>query len=573
MRALQSVSFLLCLLSAECILRTGSRTSTAIPPRAMLNNVPRRTSARLANAPPGSAAPASPDDESVRLEDVLTKRPRRVPPPSAPPVRDDARPSSSRAAHPRTRPRPAPAPAPASAPAARQPSQSKRKRTQPRPTYEVEPARKAPRARKSHVVGGFRFHAEDEDEVEDEGEEPDPVPSTPPRRTHTQSRFEPLPADLMGETPIARRNQAARRGDAIGLGLPPNADGRRRTRSSLSGKAARRVSSLRNGSIAFPHPSVPDEHLHRHCADTLDPVGRLTYLLAWCAERARPPEAEVRTEQDRRLQQAIAQTLADLDSHELSLSWLSRPGRREELAARKVIRATGAGLAPHPRNVANAERIAELEAAEKRISTEVQGWQDASQRVDACQRRTGLLAEALERVWPTADQESEWDSDAESEAEDATTAETWATLEAFVNQTRTRPDEDLPEMAHPPGRDSTPPVDAGEEDAALRSAAGRALAWARRDSVPLPPAWRALASDAAAELDTAPPSRTGKGKARQSGLPSAQSLADPDEARNWILSDHGTTHDPRWADMESQVCSHCTLRTVDAMLDARILTA
>lgn len=496
----------------------------------MLNNVPRRMSARLAAAPP------PPEDESVRLEDVLPKRPRR---PKAAPgsstrslSRDTTRPPSTR--EPAT--------------SAAQPSQGKRKRPRPPSPPETDPPRRVPQSRQSHIIGGFHFHAEEEE---------DPSPSTPPRQPRTQSRFEPLPADVMGETPIARRNQAARRGDApMGLGLPSSASGaagRRRNRSSLSGKAARRVSSLRNGSIAFPHPSVPDEDLYRHCADTLDPVGRLTYLLAWCAERARPPEVHARRDHEKHFQSTVSQTLADLDSHELTLSWLARPGRREELALRREQRASSASvLLPHPRNVANKDRLSELQQTEGRVAAELQGWKETSQRVDTCQRRTALLSEALERVWPS-DRADDFNSDAESEEEDSNTIETWATLEAFAKQTRTRDDEDLPELASTPGRDPTPVVDAGEEDAALRAAAGQALSWAQRDGVSIPTPCLVQAAEPSAELEARCQASQSKGKARQNEAPSPHTLAPLGDLRGAILSDAGTSRDSRWAEVESQV--------------------
>ncbi len=51
-------------------------------------------------------------------------------------------------------------------------------------------------------------------------------------------------------------------------------------------KGQRRVSSLRDGTAAYPHDDVPDYELFRHCSDQLPPVVRMKHLVGWILKRS-----------------------------------------------------------------------------------------------------------------------------------------------------------------------------------------------------------------------------------------------------------------------------------------------
>lgn len=98
--------------------------------------------------------------------------------------------------------------------------------------------------------------------------------------------FEPLPDAAGGETPIIRRNQAFRAGLEKHPRRPSGREAEQNRRSSLNLKGQRRVSSLRDGTAAYPHDDVPDHELFRHCSDQLPPVVRMKHLIGWILKRS-----------------------------------------------------------------------------------------------------------------------------------------------------------------------------------------------------------------------------------------------------------------------------------------------
>ncbi len=211
---------------------------------------------------------------------------------------------------------------------------------------------------------------------------------------YTSTRtLEALPADLIGDTPIVNRNRARRAG-LDGLGQPSTSSSSGRYSSGAGGEAAsgasgsgggrrrdsiglkgmRRRSSLRNGSIAYPHDNVPDHMLYRHCSSAMDPVSRMKFMLAWALNRsvdavfttaaadgaagekgaagakgkgkkggkaaaaaasAAAEEAEEvakRKEVEPLLREIMAKLVEDIDEQEVSVSWFMRSGRAGEVS-------------------------------------------------------------------------------------------------------------------------------------------------------------------------------------------------------------------------------------------------
>ena len=190
------------------------------------------------------------------------------------------------------------------------------------------------------------------------GFEPASSGSSAPRRT-----YEPLPDAELGETPIIRRNKNFRAGlDLHPSAIPrmPSSAGRqssRSRRSSLGLKGSKRVSSLRDGTAAYPHDDVPDRELYRHCSSDLPPVVRMRHLIGWVLKRSidaalgkvdlaaasSSSDAKgkkkkldsgealpVLTDQDKRelelreaaVKRVLEQVLTDLSSGAFSISWM-----------------------------------------------------------------------------------------------------------------------------------------------------------------------------------------------------------------------------------------------------------
>ncbi|CEH14650.1 Kinetochore-associated protein Dsn1/Mis13 [Ceraceosorus bombacis] len=269
----------------------------------------------------------------------------------------------------------------------------------------------------------------------------------------SKTRQEPLPSDEVGETPINRRNQQFRAGLGFGMGLPssstisqradsgassaaaPQARGRR---DSMGLKSQRRVSSLRDGTIAYPHASIPDSDLFRHCSNTLPPLVRMRHLSAWVLNRgiddalkghldsktakaiadaksfgssangiaapkgkgkdktpAPPPLAltngkfahvkELSSKERSELgkargavEGALQRTLVDIDSAKIDLTWEDKSKAPP-------------GKAPHPRNVTNADLERELAATIESTKRELKAWHTEIAELEAFEAQTAAL--------------------------------------------------------------------------------------------------------------------------------------------------------------------------------------
>ncbi|KDN52877.1 hypothetical protein K437DRAFT_253823 [Tilletiaria anomala UBC 951] len=284
-------------------------------------------------------------------------------------------------------------------------------------------------SRRSEVADGLHF-------VREERSHTAAIASSPNSRTakvrgaipYTSSRrIEELPSDVFGETPIANRNRARRAG-LDGLGQPSSSSssniapplfasssrGRGSSggrRDSLGLKGRRRASSLRNGSIAHPHENVPDDMLYRHCSSGLDPVGRMKYILAWVLHRAidsvfsNAPAASgakkrkalaakvvdeetlrKRKEMEPLLRRIMEQVIRDIDEQEVSVSWLGRPEKGNELTT---------SFKPHPRNAPNRAAEARLKAIGEAMQAEALAWESEKQDLEEYESITQHLEKLL----------------------------------------------------------------------------------------------------------------------------------------------------------------------------------
>ncbi|SNX83923.1 uncharacterized protein MEPE_02631 [Melanopsichium pennsylvanicum] len=240
-----------------------------------------------------------------------------------------------------------------------------------------------------------------------------------PISSSSRTVFEPLPDEAGGETPIIRRNQAFRAGLEKQPRRPTGREAQQQSRrSSLNLKGQRRVSSLRDGTAAYPHEDVPDHELFRHCSDQLPPVVRMKHLVGWILKRsldiaigkvelparqrdalkkakgkAKEAELPVFTEAELKLIQSrdselatvLEQVLTDLNDGVFGISWM---GRTDEADSKT--------LQLHPRNESNRKAAAQLSAVVEAMRNESQAWSKELTRLEDYEAETARL-EALLR--------------------------------------------------------------------------------------------------------------------------------------------------------------------------------
>lgn len=232
--------------------------------------------------------------------------------------------------------------------------------------------------------------------------------------TATRTTFEPLSDARDGETPIIRRNQAFRAGLEKHPRLPTGKEASSHRRSSLGLKGQKRVSSLRDGTVAYPHDGVPDHELYRHCSADLPPVIRMKHLTAWILKRsldialsnadllpsstkasskkgkaitsALPTftEAELKLVQSKQaeLTAVLEQVLTDLNSGAFGISWMDTQTKNS-------------GLKPHPRNDSNRQASTALGATVDKMTQESRAWSKELVRIEDYEAETLRLEQLL----------------------------------------------------------------------------------------------------------------------------------------------------------------------------------
>ncbi|GAC98093.1 kinetochore protein mis13 [Pseudozyma hubeiensis SY62] len=238
--------------------------------------------------------------------------------------------------------------------------------------------------------------------------------------------FEPLPDEAGGETPIIRRNQAFRAGLENKPRRPTGREAEQQSRrSSLNLKGQRRVSELRDGTVAHPHEDVPDYELYRHCSDQIPPVVRMKHIISWIIKRSlniatgkaelpvRPRDAAKKTKgkakesnelptfneaelkllrsRESEVTAVLEQVLADLNEGVFGINWM---GQNDEAKSKH--------LQPHPRNESNRKAAAQLSAIVDAMRSESQAWSKELTRLEDYEVETARL-EALLQDDSTAD--------------------------------------------------------------------------------------------------------------------------------------------------------------------------
>ncbi|KAJ1019637.1 hypothetical protein NDA18_006114 [Ustilago nuda] len=232
--------------------------------------------------------------------------------------------------------------------------------------------------------------------------------------------YEPLPDAAAGETPIIRRNQAFRAGLENKPRPPTGREAEQQSRrTSLTLKGQRRVSSLRDGTAAYPHDDVPDYELFRHCSDQLPPVVRMKHLVGWIVKRsldiahgkAQLPlrardaakkakgkakeanqlpvftdaESKLLGSREAEVRAVLDQILSDLNDGVFGISWMGESNETDKKH-----------LQPHPRNVSNRKAAAQLSAIVENMRNESQAWSKEQTRLEDYEAETSRLEALLQ---------------------------------------------------------------------------------------------------------------------------------------------------------------------------------
>ncbi len=256
--------------------------------------------------------------------------------------------------------------------------------------------------------------------------------------------FEPLPDAAGGETPIIRRNQAFRAGLEKQPRRPTGREAAEQSRrSSLNLKGQRRVSSLRDGTAAYPHEDVPDHELFRHCSDQLPPVVRMKHLVGWILKRsldiargkAELPvrsrdaakkakgkakeadelpmfsEAELKLIRSRsgEFDSVLQQLLTDLNDGVFGISWMGATDEvsvpisvehdERTIADQNLFTTSqkdGKRQTPHPRNESNRKASAQLSAIVEAMRNESLAWSKELTRLEDYEAETSRLEALLD---------------------------------------------------------------------------------------------------------------------------------------------------------------------------------
>lgn len=161
-----------------------------------------------------------------------------------------------------------------------------------------------------------------------------------------------------------------------------NAKGHRIT--SGSGKAKRRVSALRDGAPAYPHPMISDSDLHRHCSTDFDTQDRLRYMAMWALERGMKPTLEGQRRAHGHMMSyvhtAMSRTLEELNAGSLNLNWETRPTLKQ-----------GPSQKAHPRNEVNRRTAATLERAISAMQRELDSWERVTEELNESEEEVHKL--------------------------------------------------------------------------------------------------------------------------------------------------------------------------------------
>lgn len=170
-------------------------------------------------------------------------------------------------------------------------------------------------------------------------------------------------------------------------------------------KSQRRVSSLRDGTIAYPHASIPDSDLFRHCSNTLPPLVRMRHLSAWVLNRG--IEDALKGHLDSKTAKAIADSKSFGSSTNGSAA--TKGKGKEKVPAPPPLALTG-GKHAHVKELSSKEKLelakakGSIEVALRRTLGDIDStkidltWEDKVCSLLTERRAGGLLTEQLARA-------------------------------------------------------------------------------------------------------------------------------------------------------------------------------
>lgn len=166
--------------------------------------------------------------------------------------------------------------------------------------------------------------------------------------------------------------------------------------SSGSVKAVRRVSLLRDGTAAYPHPTIADADLYRHCSSELEQSDRLRHLTLWTLDRSMKKtlsQFDGPSSSRAPLEAAIKATLQSLLRGEHAVAWPSHMDDARRPRAQSSATNASKQARPHPRNEANKRAENKLQHDVDQMEKEVASWERAKQDLREYEAETQALIE------------------------------------------------------------------------------------------------------------------------------------------------------------------------------------
>ncbi|KAG0351006.1 hypothetical protein BGZ54_003478 [Gamsiella multidivaricata] len=145
-----------------------------------------------------------------------------------------------------------------------------------------------------------------------------------------------------------------------------NKDLRSASRRSSFNLRGKRASSIGNGFVAVPHPSVDPKYFFRHIAAEEPPPVRMRQLMAWCARKSIDSQKSSSQTALQVAKQIEEEALAMLTAGKFSVSWYTRPTDTEPIRA--------VPKKPHKRNMENLSKSRQYQAQIDKLRKEDEGW-------------------------------------------------------------------------------------------------------------------------------------------------------------------------------------------------------
>jgi hypothetical protein len=215
------------------------------------------------------------------------------------------------------------------------------------------------------------------------------------------------------ETPVIRRNQQKRK-EVDGL-LSSASDDEQHFRPSTtqkrqpsdSVKRIRRTSLLKDGTPAYPHPSISDADLHNYCSADLESEERMKHVAGWILERRLKDVKSSKVLQQKNaeayrgaLLAALKATLRDLNKGRFETQRDSSHKHQSQASssANSTSVLNGVGKDKMTPNARNRKKKVELEEVVQNLKREKADWEKEQKELDRLKQEIDILSREGDEV-------------------------------------------------------------------------------------------------------------------------------------------------------------------------------